>query len=66
MEANGFATQDMIGCEGVVSMIEERVNALDDAAWKEWVELNYRLGKDPSLLGASEHLVYVGTKPASC
>ncbi len=62
MESEGFETLDLIACEGVISMIEERVNELSGKLWEAWMELNYRLGKDPSVHGAAEHLLYVGRK----
>ena len=62
MEEGGFETLDLIACEGVISMIEEKVNDLTGELWQAWVELNYRLGKDPTLHGAAEHLLYVGRK----
>lgn len=61
-EQAGMESLDLIGCEGVVSMIEDKVNELQGEAWEQWVELNYRLGKDPCLQGAAEHLLYVGKK----
>ena len=60
MESEGFRTLELIACEGVVSMIEEQVNELTGQLWEAWVELNRRLGKDPSVHGAAEHLLYVG------
>ncbi|ADR35618.1 Methyltransferase type 11 [Oceanithermus profundus DSM 14977] len=62
MEAQGFATLGLVGCEGVVAGHEEKVNALTGEAWARWVDLNYRLGRDPALLGASDHLLYIGRK----
>ncbi len=62
MESEGFETLDLIACEGVVSMIEDKINELTGEAFDAWVELNYRLGKDPSVHGAAEHLLYVGRK----
>jgi SAM-dependent methyltransferase len=62
MEAAGFSTLDLIGVEGVISMIREKVNELQGDAWETWVDLNYRLGKDPSNHGGAEHLLYVGQK----
>jgi len=64
MEAAGFTTLRVIGCEGIVSGHEDRVNALSGKAWERWVDLNYRLGQDPSLHGASDHLLYIGRKAA--
>lgn len=60
MEGEGFRTLELIACEGVVSMIEEGVNELKGDLWEAWVELNWRLGKDPFVHGAAEHLLYVG------
>jgi hypothetical protein len=61
-DSEGFETLDFIACEGVVSMIEEKVNELTSEVFDAWVELNYKLGKDPSVHGAAEHLLYVGRK----
>lgn len=62
MESEGFETLDVIACEGVISMIEEKINELADEAFDIWVELNYRLGRDSSVHGGAEHLLYVGRK----
>ena len=62
MESAGFATLDLIGVEGVVSMIRDNLHALEGEAWERWMDLNYRLGKDPSTHGCAEHLLYVGRK----
>jgi ubiquinone/menaquinone biosynthesis C-methylase UbiE len=62
MKSNGFKTMDLIACEGVISMIEDKVNELKGDLWDAWVELNYKLGKDPTVHGAAEHLLHVGRK----
>jgi len=62
MEKAGFETLDLISCEGVISMIEEKINELTGDLWERWVEMNYRLGKDPTGWGAADHLLYVGRK----
>jgi S-adenosylmethionine-dependent methyltransferase len=62
MEEAGFETVALLCCEGVTSMIDEKVNELEGGAWQAWVDLNYRLGKDPSAHGGAEHLLYVGAK----
>lgn len=63
MEEQGLTTRLIVGCEGIASGIEEKLNELEGDAWQEWVELNYRLGREPLLHGAAEHLLYVGEKP---
>jgi len=62
MEDCGFETINLIACEGAISMIDEQVNDLDGEAWQAWVDVNYQVGKDPSVHGAAEHLLYVGKK----
>jgi len=63
MDTAGFDALALIGVEGVSAGHEEWVNALTGEEWEFWVDWNYRLGLEPSLLGASNHLLYIGTKP---
>jgi ubiquinone/menaquinone biosynthesis C-methylase UbiE len=63
MENCGVQTLLLLGCEGVVAGHEEKVNELQGEGWQAWVELNYRVGRDSSLYGASDHLLYVGQNP---
>jgi ubiquinone/menaquinone biosynthesis C-methylase UbiE len=62
MESAGLHMLNLIGCEGVVSAVEEKINQLSHPEFEQWVDLNYRLGQEPSLHGAAEHLLYVGEK----
>lgn len=62
MEGGGFSTLDLMGVEGIVARIEEQVNNLQGVPWDTWVDLNYRVGKDPALYGAAEHLLYIGQR----
>ena len=59
----GFEVVDVLGAEGLVSMIEENVNALQGEAWEFWAGLNYRVAADPSIHGCVEHLLAVAIKP---
>jgi S-adenosylmethionine-dependent methyltransferase len=59
----GFQILTVLGVEGLVSMIEDKVNALSGKAWDMWVNLNYRVAPDPSLHSAVEHLLVVAFKP---
>jgi S-adenosylmethionine-dependent methyltransferase len=60
MQKAGFETLALMAQEGLVSMIEEKVNLLEGEAWEAWVDLNYRCASDPSIHGAAEHLLYIG------
>ena len=62
MEEAGLASRDLVACEGVVSMVQEQLNPLTGEVWERWVDLNYRLGRDPCVHGMAAHLLYVGHK----
>lgn len=63
MSAGGFQPHLLQGCEGILAGHEETVNELEDELFQAWVDLNYRAGREPSLRGAADHLLYVGAKP---
>lgn len=62
MESAEFETLNVIGCEGVAAGSDASLNELDEQTWEKWVTLNYEMGQDPTLWGASDHLLYVGKK----
>jgi 2-polyprenyl-3-methyl-5-hydroxy-6-metoxy-1,4-benzoquinol methylase len=62
MEGADFETAALVGCEGIVAGHEEHINQLDGKLWKQWLDLNYRFSHEPSLYGASDHLLYIGQK----
>jgi S-adenosylmethionine-dependent methyltransferase len=58
-----FEIVAVLGVEGLVSMVEDEVNALSGEAWDTWVDLNYQIAADPSIHGCVEHLLVVAVKP---
>ena len=64
MRSAGIEMRALLGCEGITAGHAEAVNRLTGPLWEQWVNLNYRLGRDPEMLGASDHLLYVGHKTA--
>lgn len=65
MESCGLHTELMLGVEGLVSRNEARINELRGKAFDNWTEINYLVGRDPTLWGASDHLLYIGRKPSA-
>ena len=63
MEASGFATLAILGAEGISEFAQDKAAALPPEMWADYVELNYRLAHEPSLLGTAQHPLYVGRKP---
>ena len=62
MEAGGFDTLALVGAEGISDLPSAGAAAVPEELWEDYVELNYRLGHEPSLLGAAQHVLYVGRK----
>lgn len=65
VESAGFIVRTVLGVEGLSTLIDEKLNTLRGEAWEAWVDLNYRVAADPSLHGASDHLLCLAEKPAS-
>lgn len=62
MERWNLQMLDLISCEGLITMIDDKLNELTGEAWESWVTLNYAWAKDPAIHGMAEHLLYVGRK----
>jgi SAM-dependent methyltransferase len=65
MRHAGVDTVDIIGCEGVVAEVEERLSALPQTQLDPWIDLNYRLGRRRELLAAAAHILHVGSSGSS-
>jgi S-adenosylmethionine-dependent methyltransferase len=61
-ESAGFSTLRLMGCEGILAGHEEYVNSLSGADHDFWLDINYRMAQETCLLGASDHLLYIGRK----
>jgi ubiquinone/menaquinone biosynthesis C-methylase UbiE len=62
LERGGFEALDLVGTEGLYSFLQDKAGGVPPDRWDAFVDLNYRLGKEPSLLGATEHLLGIGRK----
>ena len=62
LEQAGLHVLDTLAAEGVVSLIDDKLNELAGEPWQAWVDLNYRLSRDPAIHGAAEHLLCIGRK----
>jgi SAM-dependent methyltransferase len=60
----GLEVVTLLGLEGVVSMQEKEINALEGACWEQWVRINYAIAHDPAILGGVEHILAVCKKPS--
>lgn len=61
-ESIGFETVSLVGVEPAISADDESFNSLSGDARERWLDLFERVCDEPSTVGASRHLLYVGRK----
>ena len=62
-ESVGFQTLAVAAAEPCIGADDVSYNALVEPQRSRWLDLLYRVSTEPSLLGASRHLLYIGRKP---
>lgn len=61
-EAVGFETVTLAGVEPAISADDESYNQLGGKRRQMWLDLLYEISTEPSIMGASRHLLYIGKK----
>ena len=61
-EGLGFETLIVAGVEPVIAADDESYNQLQGKHRQQWLDLLYAMSTEPSILGASRHLLYIGQK----
>ena len=51
-----------VASDGVSELMEERINALDDENYAQYLRFHSYICEKPEFLGASNHLLFVGEK----
>jgi SAM-dependent methyltransferase len=64
-EAIGFETLTLAGVEPAISADDESYNKLEGTQRQLWLDLLFDVSTEPSILGASRHLLYVGRKKST-
>lgn len=64
-EEIGFDTLVLAGVEPAISADDESYNRLQGRQRQGWLDLLYAISTEPSILGASRHLLYIGRKRSS-
>ncbi|MWC26869.1 class I SAM-dependent methyltransferase [Paenibacillus sp. MMS18-CY102] len=64
MERNGFETIDLIGSSSIGSLLsnEQQQYWIDRGEYDEMIQFLISVANDPSVLGASSHLLYIGKR----
>jgi S-adenosylmethionine-dependent methyltransferase len=58
----GFHTLVLAGVEPVIAADDESYNQLQGKQRQQWLDVLYSMSTEPSILGASRHLLYIGQK----
>lgn len=61
-EAVGFKTITLAAVEPAISADDESYNRLQGTQRQLWLDLFYQISTEPSIMGASRHLLYIGRK----
>lgn len=57
--------ENIVAVEGLASFLKSDVNSLPEELFNSWVEVFIKLSSEPSLIGASTHLLGIGRKRLS-
>jgi S-adenosylmethionine-dependent methyltransferase len=61
-EQLGFKTLVLAGIEPAGTVANEGYNSLNEERKKLWLDLLFSISTEPSVIGASDHLLYIGVK----
>jgi SAM-dependent methyltransferase len=61
-EAVGFETLALAGVEPIIGGEDESYNRLKGGQRRQWLEVFHEISTEPSIMGASRHVLYVGRK----
>jgi SAM-dependent methyltransferase len=61
-EATGFETLTVAGVEPAISAEDESYNRLEGRQRQLWLDLLHEISSEPSVIGASRHILYIGRK----
>jgi 2-polyprenyl-3-methyl-5-hydroxy-6-metoxy-1,4-benzoquinol methylase len=62
LEATGFETLTVVGVEPAISSDDESYNRLQGRQRQLWLDLLHEISTEPSIIGASRHILYIGRK----
>jgi S-adenosylmethionine-dependent methyltransferase len=62
LDEAGLSVKGLFAVEGFVGTLDEAMNALEGPEWEAWVDLNYRLASEATLLSAADHVLAFARK----
>lgn len=61
MSTGGFSQITVVAAESLVGGQDDQTTRIPDHLWDQWATELHRVAKEPSVLGAATHLLYVGS-----
>ncbi|MDI9502841.1 MAG: methyltransferase domain-containing protein [Tissierellia bacterium] len=62
LKENGVDIVHEVAADGLAEIFAEKINALDEEGFLQYLKLHFYLCEKPEMLGHSHHLLYVGKK----
>lgn len=62
LRAGGVRILHEVASDGVSELIEDRINAMDDENYSQYLRYHFSICEKPEMLGRSNHLLFVGKK----
>lgn len=62
LNRNGVKIIHEVASDGASELMAEKINAMDDESYKQYLRYHYYICEKPEMLGMSNHLLFVGEK----
>lgn len=62
LRAGGIRILKEVASDGVSELMEDKINALDEEGYRQYLRYHYYICEKPECLGMSNHLLFIGEK----
>lgn len=62
LNAGGIHILKEVASDGVSELLEEKINAMDEASYRQYLRYHFYICEKPELLGMTNHLLFIGEK----
>lgn len=62
LKSSGIEVLHEIAADGVSELLQDKINALDDAGYAQYLKYHFYCCEKPEMLGRSNHLLFIGKK----
>lgn len=64
LEKENICVKHIVASDGMSEMLEEKINAMDDESYSQYMKYHFYCCEKPEMLGHTNHLLFVGKKGA--